>query len=188
MFYTGLLLLASSVLLLIISTMKESTRFLRRRWSILSIIFLGLALDEGTSFHEFLNVNTLQAYAPTSKCLRWTWVIPYGVFTSMVFIWHVPFLRSLPRRTAGLLLAGALYVGGAMGVELIGSAFYTVQGSQSLGYGMTTHVKEFLEMIGLIMFIYGLLDYLMSIRWVITLQHTLQADRASQLSDTQGLH
>lgn len=169
-FYSVVLLLASSCLLFLVGYTEPNSVFLRRRWMILSVIFLLMSLDEASSFHEFLNVSTLQTHAPSSTYLGWTWVIPYGLFVGVVFIVYLPFLRKLPRRTAGLLLvSGALYVGGALGVEMIGSSFFIIDGPLSLSYGLTAHVEEFLEMVGLVLFIYTLIDYLLVTKWVVVL-------------------
>ncbi|MEZ0484932.1 hypothetical protein [Fibrella aquatica] len=170
MFYTVLLLLAASFLSWFVSRDKASVHPLNRQWAVLGAIFLLLAMDEATGFHELMNASTLQGYAPESNFLHWTWVIPGALFALTVLAFYIPFLRTLPQRTAGfILLAGALYVGGAIGVEMVGANFFTVDGEQSLSYKLTTHLEEFLEMAGLIMFIYAASDYIKT-NWKIVIQ------------------
>ena len=53
------------------------------------------------------------------------------------------------------LLAGAIYGGGAVGVE-----HFTDSEVNSLHYNMWTALEEGMEMLGVIVFIYALLDYL----------------------------
>ena len=161
-FYTVVLMVVSSVLLWLAYRLNLPTRSLRSRWLVLALVFVGLALDEATSIHELLNDYTPRIYQPTSIYLAWTWVLPYGLFSAVLFVVYIPFLRALPRRTAGLLmLAGGIYIGGAIGVEMIGSALFIVKGPLSLQYGLSVQVEEFLEMAGLIVFIYALTGYLL---------------------------
>ncbi|UHG92484.1 hypothetical protein [Spirosoma oryzicola] len=160
-FYNACLLLLSSVLLQLAKLIKGPSQVKRQHWSILSIIFLLLAMDESTSFHELLNVSTLQGNVPASKYLHWTWVIPGMLFVVAVFVFFIPFLLALPRRTASLMiLAGATYVGGAIGLEVIGSAVIVDEGFFNLHYSLVTHLEELMEMTGLVVFIYCLLDYI----------------------------
>lgn len=168
-FYAVLLLLISSSLCWFIAHNQPVSHPHRRHWFGLALIFLLLALDECVGFHEYLNVSTLKVYAPSSKFLRWTWVIPGALFSLSVGLMYIQFLRSLPRNTGGLIfIAGATYIAGALGVEMLGAAFYTTHGQLSLSYKLTTHVEELLEMTGLILFIYSLLNYI-KLRWRITI-------------------
>ena len=183
-FFSVALMLMASALLWFMSVVDadHSAHFLRSRWFALSIIFLGLACDEATSFHELLSISTLHSLAPSSPYLRWSWVLPYGLLSLILFVVYIPFLRALPRRTAGLLvLAGGIYIGGAIGVEMIGSALHVAEGPDSLRYGLVAHLEEFMEMAGLIVFIYGLSDYLMRNQVFIALQPVRE-------SDTNSLH
>jgi len=69
----------------------------------------------------------------------------------------IPFLRRLPRPTAGLfILAGAIYVGGAVGMEIIGEPL----DSDTLTYNLLTAVEEGMEMCGVIVFMHALLRYM----------------------------
>ncbi len=57
------------------------------------------------------------------------------------------------------LIAGATYLGGVLGMELVGSSYIFNYGP-SLSYGIVATIEEVLEMLGIIVFIYALLDYL----------------------------
>ena len=73
------------------------------------------------------------------------------------------FLFGLPLKTRLLfLLAGILYVGGALGVEFVGGWYHELHGSEHLGYSMITTGEETLELVGVIVFIYALLEYMSS--------------------------
>ncbi len=86
----------------------------------------------------------------------WSWTLvgfPILVGAGLVYI---PFLRHYRGRTAWLfMLAGAIYGGGALGVE-----HYTLSGVNTLHYNMLTTVEEGMEMLGVIVMIYGLLDHM----------------------------
>ena len=74
----------------------------------------------------------------------------------LVGLSYIPFLWQYRWRAAGLfLLAGAIYVGGAVGVE-----HWTGSDVNSLHYNMWTTLEEGMEMAGVIVFIYALLDFM----------------------------
>lgn len=71
------------------------------------------------------------------------------------------FRSKLPRRSRWLfVLAGALYVGGALGVEALSGRQEWLHGGHTAGYHAVITVEELLEMAGLVVFIFALLDYI----------------------------
>ena len=58
------------------------------------------------------------------------------------------------------MLSGVIYVGGAVGVEMIGGYHSQMYGENNFAYGMITTIEESLEMMGILVFIYSLLFYL----------------------------
>jgi len=76
-------------------------------------------------------------------------------------LFFLRFLLRLPSRNRNLFLfAGALYVGGCIGIELIGGSYDQAHGYENLTYNLISTVEEGLELAGLIAFLYGLLTYL----------------------------
>lgn len=76
-------------------------------------------------------------------------------------LFFLGFLLRLPSCTRRFFLgAGAIYLGGAIGVEMIGGYYAEVYGFDSLEYQLIAHAEESLEMAGIIVFIYALLRYL----------------------------
>jgi len=74
---------------------------------------------------------------------------------------YLKFLLHLPRKTRDLfLLAGSIYVGGALGMEMVCGYYADAVGQRNLIYGLMASVEEILEMVGVIVFIYALLSYI----------------------------
>jgi hypothetical protein len=83
---------------------------------------------------------------------------------------YFKFLLHLPPQTRRIfLLAAGLYVGGALGVELIHGHYLDLYG-KDLVYALIAAVEELLEMLGIITFLYGLLSYLRSQRQTLAVE------------------
>ncbi|MBE9190402.1 hypothetical protein IQ230_08520 [Gloeocapsopsis crepidinum LEGE 06123] len=161
--YATSLLLTSSILLAIIAYAKQvrGDRFVRY-WMALSIIFLYLATDEIISLHE-RTVEPLRSKLNTGGLLYYTWIIPGAIFVLLCLLVFRRFLRNLPSKTRQLiLLAGTIFISGALGVEAVGGYYADLHGEQSMVYAMIAGIEEFLEMLGIIVFIYALLSYISS--------------------------
>jgi hypothetical protein len=59
-----------------------------------------------------------------------------------------------------MIVAGCVYVAGALGMELVGGAWAAKHGQDNLVYSLLTTVEEGLELTGLVLFIRTLLDNL----------------------------
>jgi hypothetical protein len=160
--YSTFMLACSAMLLGLIARGKhgEQDRFWRR-WQLLSWIFWFLAADEILSIHEVLIIPKVANALHLPWFLHSMWVIP-GMVLVGVFLWkYWPFTRSLPRRSRQhLAIAAGLYIGGALGMEMVGSYVAELQGQQHLPYALLATVEEVMEMMGIVVFIYGLLDYM----------------------------
>ena len=134
-------------------------------WRLLSKIFIFLALDEALQIHEILIIPGLRHQV--HPALASTWVVPYAAL-ALIMLWKFrSFLGSIPRATAtGLLRSGAVYVGGAIGMEMIGS--FAVRSSlirlHSPWYGAITGLEEALELLGILLLIDALLRALLDQR------------------------
>ncbi|MCF3609238.1 hypothetical protein L2E81_22680, partial [Planktothrix agardhii 1033] len=132
-----------------------------QQWKWLSIIFWLFAIDEVATIHEILIIPDIAKGLNLPPFLRSMWVIP-GIILVIVFLrkyWK--FWLHLPRKTRDhFILAASLYIGGALFMEMVGSvvAFYYHQ--QSLIYSLVAIVEEIMEMMGVIVFMYGLLVYI----------------------------
>jgi hypothetical protein len=146
-------LLAASALLAVIARSSGSDA---ARWRILAVLFLAFSVDETSQLHEAVG-NQLRRLLPTHGLLYCTWVIPGAAFVATVgisywrFVWRLPAL--LRRR---LLVAAAVYVGGALGVELFEGYVEERWGPGPLKAGLAI-LQETMEMFGIALFIHALL-------------------------------
>ena len=60
------------------------------------------------------------------------------------------------------VLSGAVYVGGALGFELLGGWYASSEGVGNIQYAIITTFEELFEMLGIVFFIYSLLTYIKS--------------------------
>lgn len=158
--YSASLLIFCSLLLAAITAAEKSHggRYIAH-WLFLSLIFVFLSLDESAQLHE-LSIAPLRELFGATGFLHYTWIVPAGICVALLVIAYLGFLAKLPARTRRLfLMAGAVYVGGAMGVEAVSGKHASVHGRHNLTYHLIITVEELLEMAGAVLFIYALLDY-----------------------------
>ena len=127
-------------------------------WTLLSRIFVFLAVDEALQFHEILIFPGLRHHI--HPALASTWVIPYGLIVLGLFWRFRHFLTTLSAKTSnGFLCAGGVYISGAIGMEMVGS--FAVRSGlirlHSFWYGGITGIEESLEISGLILFLHALM-------------------------------
>jgi hypothetical protein len=167
--FSTVLLLISALLLGIISIFKrlEVDRFIYH-WLTLALAFLYLSVDENVSIHE-LFMWYLQKRFLLEGVFRFAWVIVAIPVVLGTGILYFKFLFSLPARTRNFVFASALtYVVGALGMEMIGGE-YSEQSGFNMVYATITTIEETLEMFGIALFIYSLLDYLKCYQKIIQL-------------------
>ena len=161
--YSSSTLLLCSLFLLVIGLAKKhgGDRY-GSHWLVLSIIFFCLSIDEAASLHEMSTIPLRTAF-DTTGYLDDAWVIGGGTFALAVFVALLRFLAALPGRTRNLfMMAGVLYVGGAVGMEIFGSNYNVLYGRQTLAYSLMATAEEGLEMFGIVVFLYALSSYMAS--------------------------
>ncbi len=115
-------------------------------WKVLAIGFFLISLDEVAGLHESMNSVT-----------ETTWAIPGGILALLVGLSYFSFLWNLPAATRNAFLAaGCIFVGGAIGVEMIGAPMV----EDAMPYNLVTLVEEGMEMGGVILFLWALLKYM----------------------------
>ncbi|MEX0738805.1 MAG: hypothetical protein WD071_05645 [Pseudohongiella sp.] len=145
----NLMLTAALTLVLAIDKWQHNDRW-RMHWMLLGWGFLLLSLDEMAGLHESLNSVTEASWA--------IYALPLVLVLAIVFF---RFLYFLSARTASLfILSGLVFLGGAVGVELYTEPYLYNDELNTLAYNLWTPVEEGMEMFGVILFQYALLDYM----------------------------
>jgi hypothetical protein len=154
--YSSSLLLACSLLLFLIAAgTKRAGAPHVNHWRGLGVGFLYISLDEVASLHEYTG------WLKLGGVLYFSWVIPAAVVVLVIGVSYIKFLKHLPGPTrARFLLAGAIYVGGAVGMELPLGYWTERHGTNNFGYAAIDWVEESLEILGLTLFLLSLIDYL----------------------------
>ncbi len=159
--YTSLLLAISAALLALVtaSTARSGERYLFH-WAVLALIFLGLSIDEATGIHE-VAIEPLRNGLDLGGYAYFGWVLPGIVLVTLAGLIYLPFLLAQPDRTRRIFfLAGLVYVGGALGMELVGGKLLTLYGETSLLYQIAYCTEEIMEILGVTLFVSGLLGHL----------------------------
>jgi hypothetical protein len=128
----------------------------RRHWWGLAAAFLYMSLDEAVGLHEHLG-----GWVELHGVLYFSWVVPAGAVVLALALAYLPFLAHLPGRPRRqFLVAGALYVAGALGMELPLGYWTELHGNDNLVYALIDHVEEALELLGASLFLVALVEYL----------------------------
>jgi len=160
--YSSFTLLFCAILLGIIASAKkkQGDRYFEH-WKALAFMFVFFSLDEILSLHEILIINDLRKALHVVGIFYFIWVIPGAIFVAVTALAYLNFLLYLPRKIRDFfLLAGSIYVGGALGMEMVGGYYADAVTQRNLIYGLMVCVEEILEMVGVIVFIYALLSYI----------------------------
>ena len=161
--FSVLLLLCSASLLGLITLLKRRQQDPDlSNWATLTVGFIYLAIDEAWSFHEMLidPVRWLLGQEGLG-IFYFAWVIPGMAGVGILALLFLGFLLRLPSSTRWSFLgAGAIYLGGAIGIEMIGGRYGEAHGFENLTAQLITHLEESMEMAGMIVFIHALLRYL----------------------------
>lgn len=159
--FSTFLLFAASGVLALIALIERGSRD-RRKWQWLALGFAVMALDENLAVHERI-IEPMRNLLGGERLgiFYFAWVIPALAMVAVLGAYFLPFLLRLPRRTMiPLIASAALYLGGALGVELIEGWWREDHGYRSLGFHLLVTLEESMEMAGTIMFIHALLRHI----------------------------
>ncbi len=154
-YFSGFLLLFSALLLFVkTQEVKQKKGKFTFQWYLLSLIFVYLAADEVLVIHEMLT-EPVRNLLHTKGAFYFAWYIPVIPVLVLVGFYFLRFVLSLPRRyKIGYIVSGFLYILGVIGIEIIGSVFGQNYGLGNFPYTLLAALEEFIEMIGIILFIY----------------------------------
>ena len=145
-FSAVILLFAALLMIFVAHSLRSQADNMYRWWLILGLGFALMSVDEIVGLHEL--INTLNEDS--------VWTVGGFYFVMISGICFLPFLWHYRWRSSGLfLVAGIIYVSGAVGVE-----HYSGTDLNSLRYNMLTALEEGLEMAGIILAIYTTLSFI----------------------------
>jgi hypothetical protein len=127
-------------------------------YSSLALLF---CVDETAALHERL-IEPVRTALNLSGYLYFAWVVPAGLALIAFLLAFAKFIIQLPGRTRFLfILAGAIYVTGAIGFELLGAQQFEIYGhAKTVPYAILVTIEELLEMMGVVVFIHALMTYI----------------------------
>ncbi len=162
-FFSTMLLLTSSGLLACIAFLSYDGRLSSLRyWGVLALGFFWMAFDEIASVHEKLiePMRVLLGGADLGA-FYFAWVVPGIIVVLLCAGWFLRFWLELPFKTrVQFFIAGVLFLGGAIGLEMINGDYAEIYGKKTPTYALLTTIEEMLEMAGVIVFIKALLAYI----------------------------
>jgi hypothetical protein len=120
-----------------------------RHWMVLGLGFCYLSLDELVGLHERL-VAPMTALVGDGGVFKYAWVAAALPAVAVVGLLYARFLLALPRRVGvQVVLAGVLYVGGSVGLEMVANALSDAGFSErGMFLGTLQAVEEACEMVG----------------------------------------
>ncbi len=161
--FSSCLFLLNAALLAIIGYLKRVSGESYRPWVLLALIFCFLSVDEIARIHERLN-EPVRIALDTGGVFYFAWIIPYGILAVLLAVIYLPIIWPLGRRLRYLfILSGSLYVGGAVGIEMIegvlADGFHSDKEAwyETVWFQISVTCEEALEMAGLIVFMYTLM-------------------------------
>ena len=123
-----------------------------RHWWALSAIFAYISIDEFVLLHEEMN-----SWFDLPGVLYFGWVIPAFVLVSIFVLSYLKFLGYLSALARyRFVRVGAVFVLGALGIELVLGYWTDLYGSSNLEYAIIDWFEETLEMVGIALFISAL--------------------------------
>jgi len=176
LYSTLAIILCSCVLFMIASGKRKTQQPFCFHWQLLAWIFLFLGFDEGASLHEDIG-DIIEEFFTASGYLYFPWVIPYTVLTGVLAAFYFRFLLHLPRPfMLRFIIAGGLFLTGALGLEMVGAREADLHGTTTITYSILYTIEELCEMIAIVIFLQALLEYYATEFGTLTIR----------LSDKQG--
>ncbi|TXK52325.1 hypothetical protein FVR03_01020 [Pontibacter qinzhouensis] len=162
-YFSALILLFAGFLFRVVALHKKKINdTFARHWTILGFLFMYLAFDEATGTHERM-INPLREAFEFTGIFYFSWVIVGLLFVGGFGIYFLKFFLGLSTKyKIRFATAAIFYVGGALGVELLGGAYSSAYGEENLNYALITTVEEALEMTGIVLLIRALFKYIKS--------------------------
>jgi hypothetical protein len=149
-YYTAMLLLAAASMSALLATQaRPGERGDRLAWAGLGAGFFYISVDEVLELHEQWG-----GAFRLGGVLHFGWVIPAACILVVLAGLYARFLRRLPPRFRNrLLLAGGIYVFGAVVMELPLGYWTDKEGQKNIEYALIDWLEETMEMAGIGLFL-----------------------------------
>jgi hypothetical protein len=155
--FTVLLLMANAIVFGIIAAAERRRGGRAPGWFGLAALFVYLAFDEGAELHD-LATPPLRAAFDLGGVFHFAWVIPALVVVTLIGLIYLRFVIALPPQTRRwFIISVAMYIGGALGVEMIGGAYLDAIIVRDFTYELIVTVEETLEMLAMALLLRTLL-------------------------------
>ena len=131
-------------------------------WLLLAFGFFFISIDEGAMLHESLMgpLSRLLDYGPYG-IFTFSWVLVLVVIVIVTIFVFFNFFRHLPKQSRMLFaIAGAIYILGAVGFEILGGYVLHFFSENSPQFFWVNTLEESFEMIGVCIFIFALVTHL----------------------------
>lgn len=141
------------------SATRRHGRGYAAHWRGLAVVFVLLALDEAAGFHEKLS-GPLRDSLQLTGVLHYAWIVPYALMVAALAVVYARFVFALdPVAKRHLVGAGVVYLGGAVGLEMVGGLIASSATEPGLAFTVAVTCEETLEMIGVALLVRGLVAY-----------------------------
>jgi hypothetical protein len=154
-------------------------------WHAMTMLLLFLAADEAFMVHEQVGRALRIGYGLRGGW-HYSWVFAYLLPVLVLGTMAVPFVRRLPAKTrASFMIAGAVYLAGAAGMETVGGFLagdLNADGEaapRGLDYLLSVALEEALEMLGVALLIRGMLRHGALVQREVTRPQPVALDRAA---------
>ena len=178
-YYISFLCLFSALLFLLISLVEIRKRLSHAiKWGILCIGFLYISVDEIVMIHErFIDPVAALLGGGDLGILTFAWVVPAMIIVVILIAVYFKFLLEMDKTTRFfVLIAAAVFIAGALGMELLGGYYFALNGGENITYLTMQTIEESMEMFGLIILIWGLLRHISKQFGIVGLDFTGGSD------------
>ncbi len=125
-----------------------------RQWVGIGVLFVYLSADEMLSIHEKLSAIGGRIVEPTGF-FRYAWVVPGLFLVAVVAFALFSLVKDLPKRQRfWTIVSGAVFLGGAVGMEMISGKIAFALSRDTLLYQAVNSLEEAMEVIGVLMFLW----------------------------------
>jgi hypothetical protein len=183
----------SSVLLLTVATSMAvlGARLAAQRhadaggWRLLSFLALLASIDEVAARHETLSAPLRERFG-FDGFLYYAWVLPAAAFVLVLAVAFAGFVfRQPPRLRSMLLASAALFVTGALGMEVLGSSLRSAGAEGTLVFELVRTLEETLELAGVLVLLHAVLGVLARQGRPLVVKLTQADDRVRRIDEGQ---